>query len=149
MFFFHDPINLLVQKMTQGQRIIYISFQQEPDWFSCWCNHLSGEFSNCIFFDFFINNLLLYKKNRRFSLSKTGANSSGVTRGLNQGEQNLAERGPLATVGGATSQHSEKSLEMITWIRMSMSVLAKKTPRKTQKKQPSENQKNTKYKNGK
>jgi len=33
----------------------------------------------------------------------------GVSRGLSQGGQNVAEGGPLAAVGGHYSQHSEKS----------------------------------------
>jgi len=32
----------------------------------------------------------------------------GVTRGLSQGGQSLDEEGPLVTVGGPTSQNSEK-----------------------------------------
>jgi len=43
----------------------------------------------------------------------------GVTKRLSQGEQILAEGGPLVTVGGPTSQNSEKGKEMIANLWMS------------------------------
>ena len=71
---------------------------------------------------------------------------SGVTRGLSQGGQSLAEGGPLVTVGGPTRQSAEKKIEIIVNLWMSwMSIQAKKSI--TTRKRKKNNLKNTKYQN--
>ena len=59
----------------------------------------------------------------------------------------MTEGGPLATVGGPSSQHSEKSYEMIVNLDVIDVYTRKKNeniPKNAKTQQPTENQKNTK-----